>query len=387
MLMRNLVSEMTNLLTETLEMTWSRQGNQIVGDRDKSPVCLDALPGAHKHVAKGQMLLDVLVKDFDSETHAVKLDHLGFGHVDIVGDQKSHFFGTAFGDKEEYSSHLGQPDEFLCDFEFSFLGKFDGFVSPRSLGQVTDDDFLAADFQNAIALESRNESPARFYNRIEDRGAGIPTVDENANGSTELLLKTCENVERQIDFALESSIATKTFGLITRNRPGKTLRPKFQDASHGALPLDQAVGRMMDSDSLNLFAFASAGRIVDDRQDFFLVAVGQRSDVILIGLLKTLSFLWRAVEKALKIVGQRLGKLGSDFPSRMKLDQPDQTNEIEQKMLALRFAQNTQERAQCSRNLFREKFSHGFRVLLALAGIGDFDRKPFVLKSLYSWGT
>ena len=383
MLMRNLVSEMTNLLMETLEMTWSRQGNQIVGDRDKSPVCLDALPGAHKHVAKGQMLFDVLVKDFDSEALAVKLDHLGFGHVQIVGDQESHFFGAAFGDKQERSSHFGQPNQFLCDFEFSFLGKPDGFVSSRSLGQVTDDDFLAADFQNAIALESRNESPACFYNRIEDRGAGIPTVHENADRGVQLILKACENFESQIDFALESPLAAKAFGLIAPNRPSKTLRPEFQDAGHGTLSLDQPVGRMMDSDSLNFFALQGTSGIVDDYQSF-LRGIGQRSALILIGLLKALSFLGQAVEKALKIVGQRLGKLSGNLARRMELDQPDQTNEVEQKMFDLRSGQATQETFQSSQSFLREKFSHGFRVLLALPGIGDFDRKPFVLEPLYS---
>jgi hypothetical protein len=376
MLIRNVVSEMTNLLTKPLARAWSRQGDQVVSDRGKSPVCLGALPGAHKHMVEGQMLFDVLVEDLDSKTLAVELDHLKFGHVQIVGDQKSHFFGPAFGNKEKHSSHLGQPDEFLCDLEFSFLGKLDGFVSPRSLGQVTDDDFLAADFQDTIALERRNESPACFYNRIEDRGAGVPTVDKDRYRSAELILKTRENVDCQLDFALESSLGTKAFGLITANRPSQTLSCAFQNASHGALAFDQPGGRMMDADSLNLLAFPSAGRIVDDRQNF-LAPVGRRSDQSLIGFFEALPFLGRAIEKALKIVGQPLGKLSGDFAGRMKLDQPDETDEVEKEMFDLGFAQNVQETAEHSRNLFREKFSHGFRVLLGLVSIGDFDRKPF----------
>lgn len=383
MLKRNHISEMTNLLTESLARAWNRQGNQVVSDHDKSPVCLDALPGAHKHMAEGQMLFDVLVKNLDPEALAVKLDHLGFGHVQIVGDQKSHFFGAAFGDKEKYSSHFWQPDEFLCDFEFSFLGKPDGFVSPRSLGQVTDDDFLAVDVQDAIALESRNESPACFYNRVEDRGAGVPTVDENGHGSAQLILKTCENLDRQIDFALESPLRTSALGLVTGNRPSQTLCAEFQDASHGALPFDQPIGRMMHTDSLNFLALAGASCIVDDRQNF-LRAIGRRSNQGLIGLLEALFFLWRAVEKTLKIVGQRLGKLSGDLPSRMELDQPDQTDQVEQKMFDLGFAQSAQEISQSGRSFRREKFSHGFRVLLGCHSKGDFDRKPFVLKTLYS---
>ena len=383
MLIRNCVSEMTNLLTESLARAWNRQGNQVVGDHDKSPVCLDALPGAHKHVAEGQMLFDVLMKDLDSEALAVKLDHLGFGHVQIVGDQKPHFFGATLGDEQKNSSHLGKPDEFLCNLEFSFLGKLNGLVSPRSLGQVTDDDLLAADFQNAIALESRNESPACFYNRIEDRGAGIPAVHKNGHRSTQLVLKACENLEGQIDLAFESPLRRSALGLVTGNRPSQALGSEFQDTSHGALPSEQPVGRMMDAEALNLFALSRASRIVDDHQNFPR-AIGPRSNQGLIGFQKALSFLWRAVEKTLEIVGQRLGKLDSDLPSRMKLDQPDQTDQVEKKMFDLRFGHSAQEISQSGRSFCREKFSHGFRVLLALAGIGDFDRKPFVLKTKYS---
>ena len=90
--MQNGVSEMTNLLTKTLETLRNRQGNQVVGDHDNRPVCLDALPGTHKHVAEGQVLLDILVKDFDSETLVVKLDHLRFRHLKVVGNQKPGVF-------------------------------------------------------------------------------------------------------------------------------------------------------------------------------------------------------------------------------------------------------------------------------------------------------
>ncbi len=54
MLIRNGVSEMANLLTKSLARAWNRQGDQVVGDHGQCPVCLDALPGAHKHVAEGQ---------------------------------------------------------------------------------------------------------------------------------------------------------------------------------------------------------------------------------------------------------------------------------------------------------------------------------------------
>jgi hypothetical protein len=50
----------------------------------------------------------------------------------------------------------------------------------------------------------------------------------------------------------------------------------------------------------------------------------------------------------------------------------------------LGFRQNPQEISQSGRCFLREKFSHGFRALLGLDSIGDFGRKPFVLKTLYS---
>lgn len=100
-LMRNGTSEITNLLTEAFEMLGNRQGNQAVGDQDKGPVCLDVLPRAHKDVAGGQVLFEVLVEDLDSKTLAVKLDHLRFCHFKIGGNQKPGFFGAPFGNKEE----------------------------------------------------------------------------------------------------------------------------------------------------------------------------------------------------------------------------------------------------------------------------------------------
>jgi hypothetical protein len=53
----------------------------------------------------------------------------------------------------------------------------------------------------------------------------------------------------------------------------------------------------------------------------------------------------------------------------------------------LGFAQDSQEIRKIRRNLFGCFLAHGFRVLLAFVGIGDFDRKPFCLKYLSSWVT
>ena len=79
---------MTNHLTKTPGSVPVPQGNQVVGDPDKSPVCLDAVPGTHKDLAKSEVLLDVLVKGLDPDPLKVKRDHLRFGHLEVVGDKK-----------------------------------------------------------------------------------------------------------------------------------------------------------------------------------------------------------------------------------------------------------------------------------------------------------
>jgi hypothetical protein len=84
----------------------------------------------------------------------------------------------------------------------------------------------------------------------------------------------------------------------------------------------------------------------------------------------------------MKPLGVALPQLRSDFPDRSELHHPNQAHEVNQKVLSLGLGQSLQETSQIRRSLFREFFSHGFRVLLALAGIGDFDRKPFYFQWL-----
>lgn len=381
MLIRNCVSEITDLLTKTLAMTWSRQGNQIVCDHDKSPVCLNALPGTHKHMAEGQVLFDVLVKDFDSESLAVKSDHLGFAHFEIVGDQESGFLGASFGDKEKHRSDLGQMDDTLGNFEPSFFGNTDGFVSPRSLGQVTDDGFGTVDFQNAVALDRGHKGPFGFDNRNKNGSTGIPAVHQYRHGGMNFSPKILKNFLSQPDFAFEFAFGTRSFGAISFHSPGEPLASYLQNASHNALPLDQPLGRVMNAQALDVLAPSGTGGIVDSDKQLWRF-VDSLSQEILVGLLKTPAFLGRTVEKTLQVVWKRLGHPICNFPGGMELDEPDQPHKVNPEVFALRFCQDIQEMFQNGRCFLRENFSHGFRALLGLVSIGDFGRKPFYLKYL-----
>lgn len=367
-------------------MLWSRQGNHIVSDHDKSPVCLDALPRSHKHVAEGQVLLEVLVKDFDAKALTVEFDHLGFAHVELVGNQEPGFLGAAFGDKQKHGSDLGQADDSLGNLEFSFLGNAHGFVSPRSLGQVTDDGFRTVYFQNTIAFDRSDKDPARFDKRNKDWGTGVPAVHQNRHRGMNLAAKILKDFLRQLDFAFELCLGAGGLGAIADNSPSQPLSRNFQDASHGTLALDQTSGRVVNTQTFDMLAFSGTGGVVDgDKQLWQPVGFLSRKD--LVGRLEMLAFFGRAIEKTLQVVGKRFRYLAGDLSSGMKLDEPDQPDQVNQEVFDLGFVQNAQETFENGRCFLREKFSHGFCVLLALAGIGDFDQKPFYLKRLLSFTT
>ena len=98
---------MTNHLTETSGPVPIPQGDQVVGDPDKTPVCLDSIPGTHKNLAKAEVLLDVLVEGLDPDPLKVKSDHLRFGHFEIVGHKKPDTVLLGSGNKQKDSPDLG----------------------------------------------------------------------------------------------------------------------------------------------------------------------------------------------------------------------------------------------------------------------------------------
>ncbi len=137
---------------------------------------------------------------------------------------------------------------------------------------------------------------------------------------------------------------------------------------------------MMQPQTLDVFAFSGGQRIVQNQKGFL--------EILGLDLTKSLKLapnlcknLGGILEKMMQTVGIASSKVGGDFSNGSKLHKPDQTCEVNQEISPLGSRQNLQERSQIGRNLFRAFFAHGFRVLLALAGIGDFGRKPFYLRS------
>ena len=111
---------MTNLSPKTFQSRLGGQSDEVVGDRKNRPVCLDALPGSHKHFAETQMLFDVLVKGLDGKALSVNLDHLGSGHFQIVGDKETISIAHA-GDEKLDLSDAGQPNDMRSDSEMLSL--------------------------------------------------------------------------------------------------------------------------------------------------------------------------------------------------------------------------------------------------------------------------
>jgi hypothetical protein len=377
---------MTDFLAKALEAFSSRQGDHVVGDHGKRPVCLNALPRTHKHLAKRQMLFDLLVKGLDPEPLLVQSNDSGLGHGQVVGDQESGLGARSFGNKERYHSDFWQKNDQLGHLEPLFPGGADGLVFSRSLGQVTDDLLDAMDLHVTVPFDGCDVNPSRSRNQIENRGAGIPAVHEGNERSADLFAERSQNRLGQIDFALESTLGASCLGTIAPDVPTEPLAANPDNAGHGALPFDKAIARMMNSDTLDCRALSLDGGVVDDEQSFFGGARGRQP--ILAGRSDTGNISGASVEKPLKIVGRGVEVAAGNLLRRVELDQTNQPDEIAQEVFLLRFAQESQENREIGRNFFGRSFAYGFHVdLLALAGIGDFGWKPFYLKQLTSFVT
>ena len=377
---------MTDFLTKPLEAFSSRQSDQVVSNHGKRPVCLDALPGAHKHLTKSQMLFDLLVKGLDPELLLVQSHGLSLGHSQIVRDQKSGLGTCPFGNEQRHHSDLGQKNDQLGNLEPLFLGGTDGLVTPRSLGQVTDNLFDTVDPHITVPFDSRNESSSRSRDEIENRSAGVPAVHKDGEGSVDSFAERSQDRFCQIDFAGKSFLGTRSPRTISPDIPAEPLSLDSDNTGHDALSPDKTVPGIMDSHALDLRSLPLTGRIVDDdKGPFGSVVLRQpvltgRSDMANISSL--------SVEKSLKIVGSCLEITPCDLPRGVEFDQADQSDEIPQEVFLLRLAQNPQENRKIRRNFFGRSFAYGFHVdLLALHGIGDFGWKPFYLKQLTSFVT
>jgi len=376
---------MTDFLAKPLEAFSSRQSDQIVSDHGKRPVCLNALPGAHEHLAESQVLFDLLVKGLDPEPLLVQSHGLLLGHGQIVADQEPGFCPCALGNEKGDHPDFGQEYDLFGDPEPLFLGGTDGLVISRSLGQVTDDRFDAVVLHNPVPFDGRDESSARCRDKIENGSAGIPAVHENGEGCVDPFAKRTQNARGQIDFALKSPSGARGLGTISSNIPTKPHAPDFDNTGHGTLSFDKAVAGVMHSQSFDLGALSLTGGIVYDHESG---STALRQPVLTGRANMTDISTTTGIEKPLKIVGGGFAVALGYFFRGVELDQSDQPDEVNPEVLSLRLAENPQENRKIRRNFFGCFRAYGFHaVLLALAGIGDFGWKPFYLKRLTSFVT
>ena len=376
---------MTDFLAKPLETFSSRQGDQVVGDHGKRPVCLNALPGAHKHLAKCQMLLDLLVKGLDPEPLLVQSYGPSLAHDQIVGDQESGFGAGALGDEQRHHPDFGKENDQLGNLEPLLPGGTNGLVLSRSLGQVADDLFDTVDLHVTVPFDSRNENPSRCRDKIENRSTGVPAVHKRDKGSADPFAERCQDCFCQIDLALKSSLGTQCLGTISANVPAEPLAMNSDNASHGALTPDKPIAGVMDSDPFDRGTLSLGSCVVDNDKSFPPRTGGQP---VLTGYGDMLNVSSSGVEKPLKIVGSGFEVTLGNLPRGVELDQADQPDKIPQEVFPLRFAQKSQENRKIGRNFFGRSFAYGFHaVLLALVGIGDFGWKPFYLKQLSSFVT
>lgn len=369
---------MTNHLTKTSGPVSIPQGDQVVGDPDKGPVCLDSVPGAHKDLAESEMLLDVLVEGFDPDPLEVKRDHLRFGHFEVVGNKEPNaVFGS--GNKQKDGSDLGQMDRELGHAKAFFPGSTDCFRFPRFLGQVTEGSFLSVDLHKTVSLDRGQKCPLGLNNKIENRSAGIPGIHQDRGFDRQGLDRLGKDFYSQLDFALEDPIGAGFLGTIPPDRPKETLGPDLENTRHGAKTPDEAIGAMMDTRSLDFLSLPRAGSIVYDQERILPGACC--GHLPLVFALKFPDFLWRSFQELMKTIGIFAPELRGNLADRSEFYKPDQTDQINQQIRPLRPGNGSQEMRETGRNFSGNIGSHGFRVLLGCDSIGDFDRKPFYLRS------
>lgn len=381
------ISEMTDLLAETFQSRLCGQSDEVVGDRKNRPVCLDAVPGAHKHLAETQVLFDVLVKGLDGKALGINLDHLGFGHFQVVGDKETVRAAHA-GNKKFDLPDAGQPDDFGSDLEILFSGNPDPGVNHRSLGQKRHRDFDPVEENVSILLESGYKHSTRLLNRIENRSTAIPGVHDYGQPTREQKERLSEDFQSKGHLAFESSWRADFFGFVSPKGKDQTQGVGFQNCCHGTQTLGQSLRGVVKSKALNIFPFSRSQRIVENQKDIpailenYLAALGNR-------LCEFCRDLRGVFYEVVKTVGIAICEVMGDFLNRAEFDQRNQSGQVNQKIRPLRLGQNLQEMFQMGRNYFRAMFAHGLRVLRlhGLVSIGDFDRKPFYLKWLSSVST
>jgi hypothetical protein len=373
---------MTNHLTKTSGSVSIPQGNQVVGDPDESPVCLNSIPGTHKDLAKSEVLLDVLVEGFDPDPLKIQRDHLRFGHLEIVGDKKPDTVLPGSGNKQKHSADLGQMDLELGHTKVFLFGNTDRFVFSRSLGQGAEGDLLSVDFHKTISFYRSYKCPPCLNNKVENSGTGIPGVHQNRGLDRQSLNGLGKDLDGQLDFAFEGPGFASPLGTISPDCPAETLRTDFENARDSAKPLDEAIGAVMNPKPLDLFPLSWTRSIVEDQERVFPgTSCGYLATIF---ALKLSDFLQRGRHELMKAIGVLLAVLRGNLPNRTEFYKPDQADKVDQQINPLRLGNGSQEIRETRRNFSGNISSHGFRALLGLVSKGDFGRKPFFLNQLSS---
>ena len=382
--MRNRVSEMTNHLAKASGFRSIPQGNRVVGNHDERPVCLDAVPGAHKHLSKSEMLFNVLMEGFDPDPLQIKLHHLRLGHLQAVGYKEPRPILHRSGDKEEYSSDLGQRDQTFCHPKLSFLGSLDGCKPPHSLRQVSERSSPSIHFHDSVSFDSGKECPSGCLNQIEYRSAGIPAVHQDHKRHTEFLNGFFQNLLCDLDLALEGcKLGASAFGSVTLNGPNQACSPCLENRCYGAQTLDKSIRSMMNSNPFYFLPIPWRRCVVqNEKRRFGIIPLGQ---LTLVFVSKFLDLLGRCFDKLVQAVCIAVSKLSCNLPDRAELHNPDKSDQVNEEINPLGLRENSQEPGKIGRNFVGCFFAHGFHAaLLALHGIGDFGWKPFVLKRSFS---
>ena len=369
---------MTNHLAKTSGFVSIPQGDRVVSDPKNGPVCLDPVPGAHKHFSKAKMLFGVLMKGFDPDSLQINGHHLRFGHFQVVGDKESGPV-LAFGNKKQHGSDLGQVDQKPGHAKPPLLRSSNGFVFSRSLCQAAERSFPSVHFDNTVSFGGGKKRPSGLNNKVENRGTSVPGIHQDGKWGSNFLDGPGKDFDCNLNFALESTLGRSAFGTVSSYGPDKTLVSGFEDAGNRTKTFDETVGTVVNAEAFDFLSFPGRGRIVENKQR--VVVLWHVADLTLVFLLETLDFLGGSLQELVKAVGIVVSKFAGDFPNRTEFHQPNQADQINQKIDSLRFVYTPQESQKIRRNFLGCFLAHGFRALLAFAGIGDFGRKPFYLRS------
>lgn len=364
-----------NFLTKASGAISTGDADEVVRDGHERPVYLDACPRTHEHLPESEMLFDLLMEGFDPEALRVETRHFQLGQVEIVGDVEAKAVGL-FGDEEPHVADLGQADDEGSDPKPFVLGEPNAFESFQSLGQVTDVDFASARENDTVFSDRRHVSPAQSMDEIENLGAGVPGIHEDGqHPSGEERDCVHQNFDGQSYFAFECFRRARFLGTVAPDGPSPSLAFGFENGRDRTKAFHQSIARMMNADSLDGLAVARAGGIVDGQQRVALCDLRESSPSKF--FLQRFELPGGTREELMKAVGTPMSEDSGDFSNGSKFDEPDQSDQIDHEMDALRFAEPLQKSVEIGQNAAWGCIPHdGFLPLVWNTTPRDCGRKP-----------